>query len=55
MNFSSVLCSILYDCKYPGSFILMKIQQVINETMTLMKPTHINRTLLSFGVDGLCV
>lgn len=33
----------------------MKIQQVINDTITLINPTHIKRTLLSLGVDGLCV
>lgn len=38
-----------------GNFIRMKIQQVTNEMKILMNPTQIKRSLLSFGVDGLCV
>lgn len=35
-----------------GSFIFMNIQHATNDTSMLRNPTHIRRTLLSFGVDG---
>lgn len=41
-----------YPCKYPGSFMRMKIQVVKNETIMQINPTAVMSMRLSLGVSG---
>jgi hypothetical protein len=44
---------ITYVCKYPGSFILMKIHVVKKDIMTKMNPSEVSNSLFSFGCPSL--